>query len=226
MGFFKKIFKGGGIGGLIGGPLGATAGLLGKKGLGGIFKGKPDTMGVSDVRSPAERALQESQVGYFQGLMGQPDMGFQAEETAQDPIYARARGRLQEQVSGVAAEKGFGMLQHGPSVSAFARGAQEMEENRAGGTAERRDAYRRWVMSQGRESSMPVGRSSYVQQGRPSYFSMLAKPFMGAAGTAMGGPIGGVIGQGFADMIPTGQRTIRPDSASMSDQLRSRGGYN
>ena len=202
MGFFKKLIKK----------------------VGGVFKGKPDTMGVADVRSPAERALQESQVRYFQDLAGQPDMGFQAEETAQDPIYARARGRLQEQVSGVAAEKGFGMLQHGPSVSSFARGAQEMEENRAAGTAERRDAYRRWVMSQGREASTPVGRSTYVQQGRPSYFSMLAKPLMTAAGTAMGGPIGGAIGQGFANMIPTGQRTISQPT-SMSDQLRSRGGY-
>ena len=167
------------------------------KKLGSIFKGKPDKVQTTDVRSPAERAVQESQVGYFQNLMGQPDMGFQAEETAQDPIYARARGRLQEQISGAAAERGFGMLRHGPSVSSFARGAQEMEENRAAGIAERRAAHRQWVLSGGREVSTPLGRSPYVEQGRPSYFSMLAKPFMSAAGTGMGSAVGNKFGSMF-----------------------------
>lgn len=218
MGFLSKIGKvfkkavpavlGGGLGFLTGGPAGAAIGAAG-----GLFGGKKFTEGeapgaaVSDVRSPAERALGESQARYFSGLMEKPDLGFQEDEAALDPLYARATGRLKEQIAGSAAEKGFGVLQHGPSVSSFARGAQEMAENRLAGTVGRRDAYRRWVMSGGRAAATPTGRTSFATPGQESGLAALTGPalgsFMKGQGTDIGGRLSGAY-SGFRNLFNRG----------------------
>ena len=171
------------------------------KSLGSFFKSKPATTQVADVRSPGERALNEAQVSHFQGLMNQPDWGYKSESAAQDPIYERERRRMEEQISGAAAARGFGALRHGPSMELSARGSQEMGENRAAMDVERRDAYRQWVQSAGRESANPQGRTAFMQPGRPSAFSALAGPVMTAAGAAFGGPLGAGLAGGFANML-------------------------
>jgi hypothetical protein len=183
------------------------------------MKSKPPSNEVVDTRSASERALGESQANYFKGLMEQPDWGWKSESAAQDPLYARERARMEEQISGSAAERGFGALRHGPSMELSARGSQEMAENRVASDVANRDAYRRWVTSSGREAGTPMGRSVVSQPGRPSAFSQLMQPVMTGVGYGIGGPVGGMIGSKVGGMFnqPQGQPTV-----SSSDQIRSR----
>lgn len=167
------------------------------------MKPKAPSYGVQDVRSPSERALDESRAEYFKGLMGQEDWGYKDESAAMDPVYERARQRMERSISQSAADRGFGTLRYGPGVEASARGSQEMEENRAAADIQRRQQYREWVASQGK--SMPSGREVVqTSGGRPSAFSMLAGPVLGAIGTGMGGPIGGAIGGSIGGMMGGG----------------------
>ena len=209
MGFFKsigKIFKkavpaliGGGLGFLTGGPMGATLGAAG-----GLFGGggKEASQGVTDVRSAAERKLAQSQAKYFQDLMAKPDLGYQDVSAAEDPIYARAQERLKENIAGYAADKGFGILQHGPSVSTYGKTSQAMEENRAAEAIARRQAHKEWVMSGGRMAATPMGRSPYNIPGQESTLASMFGPAIGAYGAQQGPNIG----QRFGEVIDWGKK--------------------
>lgn len=170
------------------------------------MKAKPPSSQVADVRSPAERALDERRVGHFQSLMDQPDFGYKAETEAYDPLYKREFDKYNELVSGAAAQRGFGALRHGPSVSLAAQGGQEMTENRLAQERGERQGYRDWVVSGGKGSTSPQGRSAFMTPGRPSAFSQLAGPMMGAAGMALGGPMGAGLGMGLGSMFGGGRQ--------------------
>ena len=165
------------------------------------MKSKPPSSEVVDTRSASERALGESQAAHFKGLMEKPDWGWQSESAAMDPLYEREQKRMEEMISGSAAERGFGALRHGPSAELSARGSQEMAENRVAGDVASRDAYRRWVTSAGREAGTPMGRQVVNQPGRPSAFSQLVSPVMTGIGYGFGGPIGGMIGSQVGGMM-------------------------
>lgn len=180
------------------------------------MKPKAPTMSVADVRSPSERALAESQAQYFSGLMEKPDFGYEDVTEAYDPVYAREFDRYKQMVSGAAAERGFGTLRHGPSLSMVGRGAQEMAENRAAGEAANRENYRQWVISGGKQAATPTGRTAFVSPGSPSPFSQMMGPLLGAVGTAFGGPVGGMIGTGVGNMAQgwmPGGRNVQAQSA-------------
>lgn len=170
------------------------------------MKPKAPSAQIADVRSPSERALAESQAQYFSGLMEQPNFGYQSQTEAYDPLYEREFKRFQEMASGAAAERGFGSLRHGPTLSLVGRGAQEMSENRAAQEAGNMENYRKWVISGGRQAATPTGRTAFMTGGSPSAFSMLAGPLLGAAGYGMGGPIGGAIGGGIGSMFSQRQQ--------------------
>jgi hypothetical protein len=172
-----------------------------------FFKGtKPQQIAPvqTDTRSPAEKALSEAQAGYFNQRMGMPGLGYEDTSREMDPVYEREFQDYSRRVSGAAADRGFGSLRHGPSVSTIGRGAQAMGENRAAGEAAKRDEYRRWIMSAGRTAATPMGRN-YMQpqmtQGSPSAFGQLLAPAVSAFGTAFGGPLGGAAASGFANMF-------------------------
>lgn len=169
------------------------------------MKPKAPSYETMDVRSPGERALAESQASYFQNLMNLPEFGYREETAAYDPIYGRAQQQFEKSVSRAAAERGFGMLRHGPSVSAISRGTQEMAENRAATEAAHKDAYRQWVISGGRQAATPTGRSVVqTSAGSPSPFSQLLSPVMTGIGYGVGGPIGGMVAGGFGDILSRG----------------------
>ena len=173
MGFFKGIGK------------------MFKSGFKGLYGSKPDQAATHDIRSPAERALQESQVEFFRNRMSSPDMGYQQQYDAETPYWNRAKDTARQGIRGMAADSGFGMLQHGPSVSTYGKVEQGMEEDRAMQVADRRRANMEWTMSAGRGAATPQGRETVVKQGRPSLFSQLAGGFAGGAGKAMGGSMFG-----------------------------------
>ena len=212
--FFKKLGKaaiGGTLGFLTGGPagaaLGAAGGFFGGGGKGGGEAGGGGGGTYADVRSPSERALAESQAAYFQQRMGERDLGYKSEQEAEDPIYAREAQRMKQGIAGAAAEKGFGMLRHGPSLDLEARGLQEMGENRAMRDVARRDEYKRWVMSGGRAAATPTGRSAYGEREGPSGFAAMMAPAMGQLGKQAGSNIGERFGQltgGFGNLFRRG----------------------
>ena len=217
---FKKIGRGlvgGGLGFLTGGPvggmLGAAGGLFGGK---KAISGEEPSQGVTDVRSPAERALAESQAKYFQGQMDKPDFGFQADEAGRKIRVGQRSERLREGIAGYAADKGFGMLQHGPSVSTYGKGLQAIEEGEAAGEEERRQAHKQFILSGGRTAATPTGRTPYNIPGSPG--------FAGLAGQMMGSPAGAdQMGTNFGKLIGFGKKFLGGGPASysgLSDRLR------
>ena len=183
------------------------------------MKSKAPSSEVVDTRSASERALGESQATYFKGLMDQPNWGYQSTTAAHDPLYAREQKRMEEQISGAAADRGFGALRHGPSMELSARGSQQMAEGRASEEAMNMENYRKWVASAGREAGTPTGRSVVSQPGRPSAFSQLMSPIATGVGYGFGGPIGGMIGSQVGGMF---NKTQGQPQVSSSDEIRSR----
>lgn len=157
---------------------------------------------VIDIRSPAEKEAADLYAGlsggrsrYFSNLMSQPDLGYQSQDAALDPIYNRMRSRYAENVEQSAAERGFEPLRYGPAVSEIARGNQEMGENRAADEIARKQWWQQYVTSGGVGGGPPVGRSVY--QGPtpgPSPFASLLSPVLGGIGYGLGGPLGGIAG--------------------------------
>jgi len=171
---------------------------------GALFGSKAPSSGVADVRDKEERELAKAQAQHFLGLMGKPDFGYADETAAMDPYYERQFQDYSRRVSGAAADRGFGPLRHGPSVSTIGRGAQQMAEGRAADAVARREAYKRWVFSGGREAATPMGRTSYQIPGRGSAFGALLGPALGAFGKGFGGPIGGMAASGFGSLFGGG----------------------
>ena len=69
------------------------------------------------------------------------------------------------------------------------RGAQEMAENRAMRSADRRMKYKDWVATRGREAGSPRGRNYMNPQmtaGSPSLLGQVMGPLAGAFGKGVG----------------------------------------
>lgn len=139
-----------------------------------------------DLRTPGEKALADQISGYFSGLLGQPDFGFQTNEAALDPLYAREEDRYKQGVYGAAADAGFGPLRMGPATSQISRGLQEMGENRTANQVARKDAWRQFVLSGGRAATIPQGRELYQPQQR-------SNPWAQLGGGLLGGLFGGFL---------------------------------
>ena len=184
---------------------------------GGFFKGKAPSVGVSDVRSPGERAVDERMMQEYLRLLNQPDYGFQEDEKAQDPYYARMLDRMNQGIEGSYASRGFGSLRTGPAAYQAGQAAQTVNEGRLANTVSRRDAWKRMALGFG---SNPQGRTAYSIPGRKSAFSSIAGPFLGAAGYGLGGPAGAAIGSGIGGLF--GGQTNTDPYQSLSDEVRSR----
>jgi len=141
---------------------------------------------VVDLRTDQEKALANQIASYFGGLIGQPDFGFQSDESAMDPLYARQAEQYKEGVYGVAADAGFGPLRNGPATSQISRGLQEMGENRTANQVARKDAWRQFVLSGGRASTDPTGRQAFQGQAQSNPWAQLG-----------GGLMGGLLGRFF-----------------------------
>lgn len=212
---FKKVGKvakkavpalvGGGLGFLTGGPAGAALGAAG-----GLFGGKKFTQGeeagvqagVTDVRTPAERALDEARSGYYLQRMGEKDLGYQAESLAESEYWKSEEDRLKQAVSGAAAERGFGTLRHGPSLAAETAGLQAMGAERARYNIGRRQDYMQNIL---RGPGAPTGRSAYamMRPGQESGLAAMAGPAVGEFMKGQGGQMGARLGQigGYAKRL-------------------------
>jgi len=142
---------------------------------------------VVDLRTEQEKALANQIATYFGGLLGQKDFGFESNESALDPMYARAEDQYKQGVYGAAADAGFGPLRQGPATSQISRGLQEMGENRTANQVARKDAWRQFVLTGGRASTEPVGRQAIS----PSYEPQRSNPWAQLGGSLIGGLIGG-----------------------------------
>ena len=133
----------------------------------------PPPATVTDLRSEQEKNLANQRASYFGGFYGQPDLGYQGEESKLDPIYSRMTNQFKEGVAQSAAEAGFDPLRYGPGVSATARGLQQMGENRTADEIQRKQQWLGYVSTGGLSSIGAPGRSVSQQQYGPSPFSQL-----------------------------------------------------
>ena len=157
--------------------------------------------GATDVRSPAERALDESRAAYFQQRMGEKDLGYQAETSAEDPFWKAEEDVLKQKIAGSAAEKGFGLLRHGPSVAAEGAGLAQMGAARSRFNVGRRAEYMQNIL---RGPGAPTGRQAFATPGQESGLAALMGPAVGALGKEQGPQMGqrlADIGGGFRRMF-------------------------
>ena len=140
---------------------------------------------------------------------------------------------LKQKIAGGAAERGFGVLRHGPSLAGEAAGLRGMGAERARFNVGRRQDYMQNILSGGRAQTTGAGRSAYahMRPGQESGLSSLVGPGIGEYMKGQGGQMGerlGQIGTGFRNLFPRGSAIGLPPTAGgrgyggMSDIMRSR----